>query len=157
MDRIDLASQCFREGFNCSQAVFSAYAPDLGLDRETALKAAAAFGGGIARTGGTCGAVTGALMTIGLACGRTRAEDKEAMKRTNRLADEFMERFRSRNYSVECRQLLGCEIGTPEGFKFAETENLREKLCAVFVKDAAEIVEELLYGQKETGDIEGNF
>ena len=70
MSKAEVAVDCFEEGFNCSQAVVSAFAPELGLDRETALRVAAAFGGGMGRTGETCGAVSGALMVIGmqLAC-----------------------------------------------------------------------------------------
>ena len=59
--KAEAAAQCFNETFNCAQAVFSAFARELGLDREMALKTAAAFGGGMAGTGATCGAVTGAL------------------------------------------------------------------------------------------------
>jgi C_GCAxxG_C_C family probable redox protein len=144
VEKIDQALQCFKETFNCSQAIVSAYGPGLGLDRDTALRVAAAFGGGIARTGETCGVVTGALMVIGLAYGRTKAEDKESLEKTNRTALAFLESFRKRNFTVRCKELLGCEPGTPEGKEFAEKNNLKEKLCSVFVKDAAEILEELL-------------
>ncbi|MDR2017644.1 MAG: C-GCAxxG-C-C family protein [Syntrophobacterales bacterium] len=144
-DKIDQALDCFRQSFNCSQAVVSVYGPWFGLDREYALKTSAAFGGGIARLGETCGAVTGALMVIGLAFGRTKAEDKNTVELTNRVTDQFIERFKKRNFTLRCSELLGCEVGTPEGMKFLKEHNLRERLCSHFVKDAAEILEELLF------------
>lgn len=145
VDKVDEALDCFKQSFNCSQAIVSTYGPGFGLDRETALKASALFGGGIARSGETCGAVTGALMVIGLALGKPNAEDKEAVKQANRMANLFLERFRKRNFTVLCRELLGCEVATPEGMKFLKENNLREQLCSRFVKDSAEILEELLF------------
>ncbi len=143
-DRVDQALQCFRETFNCSQAIVSTYGPGLGLTRELSLKVAAGFGGGIARTGEACGVVTGAIMVIGLAYGRTKVEDKRAPEKTNEVSLAFLERFKRRHYTVLCRDLLGCDPGSPEGTEFAKKNNLREHLCSTFVKDAALILEELL-------------
>ena len=76
MSRADLALSRFSAGFSCSQSVLSAFAPDLGLELDPALRVAAAFGGGMGRTGRTCGAVTSALMALGAAeggpCARAR-------------------------------------------------------------------------------------
>ena len=144
VDKTDQAVAYFNEGFNCSQAITAAFGPDLGLDRELSLKVSAAFGGGISRMGETCGAVTGALMVIGLLAGRTRADDKDAHERTARLAEDFLERFRHCHFTVVCRELLGCEPGKPEGMQFMKEHGLKERLCTQFVKDAAEILGELL-------------
>ena len=145
MSNADLAVACFKEDFNCSQAVFSINAPMLGLDRETALRVAAAFGGGIGRTGETCGAASGALMAIGLRYGQHTAEDKDAKEKTYDLAAEFLNRFAARNNGcVKCRELLGHNVGTPEGRQAAREQGLFETLCPKFVRDAAEIVEQLL-------------
>jgi C_GCAxxG_C_C family probable redox protein len=62
MSNVEIAVASFKAGLGCSQAVLSAFGPGLGLDRPTALRVAAAFGGGMARMGQTCGAVSGALM-----------------------------------------------------------------------------------------------
>ena len=145
MSNADSALACFNEGFNCSQAVFSTFAPALDLDRETALKVAATFGGGMVRTGEVCGAVSGALMVVGLRYGQTTAEDKAAKEETYELASHFINRFKARNNGcVKCRELLGHDIGTPEGLNAARDEGLFETLCPNFVRDAAEIVEELI-------------
>ncbi len=145
MSNADLAVACFKEGCNCSQAVLSTYAPTLGLDRETALRVAAAFGGGMGRTGETCGAVSGALMVIGLRYGQSTAGDEEAKEKTYNLAGEFLKRFAARNDGcVKCRELLGRDVGSPEDRQAAREQGLFDTLCPKFVRDAAEIVEQLL-------------
>lgn len=145
MSQADLAVTRFKEGFSCSQAVLSAFAPQFGLNQETALKISGAFGGGMGRMGETCGAVTGALMVIGLRFGQTNAEDEDAKEKSYELAREFAHRFRARNNAcTKCRELLGCEIGTPEGMQTAKEKELFTMLCPKFVRDAAEIVEQLL-------------
>ena len=66
MSRTQEALKIFSSNFNCAQAVLGAYGPDYGLSREMAFKVSSVFGTGIARTGGMCGAVTGALMVLSL-------------------------------------------------------------------------------------------
>jgi C_GCAxxG_C_C family probable redox protein len=141
---VEKAVECFKEGFHCSQAVFSAFAPDLGLDRERALKIGAGFGGGISRLGETCGAVTGAIMAIGLKYGRTRPDDDDAKSKVYEQVEEFVRRFRERRGAIACRDLLGHEIGTEEGRAKILEKDLFSTLCLELVRDAAEILEELL-------------
>ena len=144
MNKPDEALSCFKETFGCSQAVFSTYATEMGLDRETALRVAGAFGGGMARMGETCGAVTGAFMLIGLKYGQTKADDGAAKKKTYQLVHEFVEKFKERNQSIVCRELLGVHPGTPEGLHAFKEKDLKNTICAKLVRDAAEIVEEIL-------------
>ncbi len=144
MNKTQLAVTRFEEGFNCSQAVFSVYAEELGLDKETALKISGTFGGGISRTGQTCGAVTGAIMALGLKFGATDAADKTTKEQAYSRAQEFARRFEARNEAITCKELLGCDISTPDGHKMAKELGLYGKICPKLVKDAAEIVEELL-------------
>ena len=144
MDNVEGAVSYFEEGFSCAQAVLATYAPQLGLDRETALKVAGAFGGGMARMGQTCGAVTGALMSIGLQNGKTVADDEETTEACYDLAKEFAEQFRSRNGSTICKELLGYDISSLEERKIADEKKLFETRCPEFVHDAAEILEQLL-------------
>ena len=144
MNSVGRAVSCFEENFSCSQAVLSAYGPQFGLDREMALKVAGAFGGGMGCLGETCGAVTGAFMVIGLKHGKTRAEDEQAKERAYRLVQEFTHEFKSRNESIVCRELLGCDISTPEGMSAARQKGLFAVLCPKLVRDAAEILDQLL-------------
>lgn len=134
----------FLEGFNCSQSVFSAYAPQLGLEKENALRIASTFGGGIVRKGDTCGAVTGALMIIGLKFGNTNSADKEAKEQNYEIANAFIKRFSELHGSIKCRELLNCDMGTEEGLKEAHEKQLTRKLCPKFIEDASLIVEEII-------------
>ncbi len=95
--------------------------------------------------GETCGAVTGALMVIGLKYGQTISEDKAAKEKSYELVRQFAERFKVRNRGcLTCRDLLGADISTPEGMQKLREKQAFTTLCPKFVRDAAEIVEELL-------------
>ena len=144
MNKIERAVACFEKGFSCTQAVLSTYGGDYGLSRDTALRVAGAFGGGMGRMGKTCGAVTGAFMVIGLKHGAKEAKDEDKKEKTYALVREFTERFRSRNGSIVCNELLGYDISTPEGRGLAQEKELFSTLCPGLVKDAAEILEQLL-------------
>jgi C_GCAxxG_C_C family probable redox protein len=144
MNKVECTVACFNEGFSCSQALLSTYGTEYGLDRETALRVAGGFGAGMGRMGEVCGAVTGAFMVIGLVHGKTRAEDEAAKERAYQLVREFADAFKSRNGSVLCRELLGCDLTTPEGRNVAKEKGLFTTLCPKLVRDAAEIVEQIL-------------
>jgi C_GCAxxG_C_C family probable redox protein len=144
MDKIQKAIECFKEGFSCSQAVFSAFCEPLGLDRNSALKISQAFGGGMAHMGETCGAVTGAFLAIGLKYGRIRADDDLAKEKTYERVQEFVQRFRDRNGSIVCKELLGYDLSKDDDFKEAEEKHLFDELCPKLVQSAAEILEDLL-------------
>jgi C_GCAxxG_C_C family probable redox protein len=144
VNKVEKAASCFEEGFMCSQALLTAYAVEFGMERQTALKVSAAFGGGMGRMGEICGAVTGAFMVLGLKYGRTEVLDTKSHEKTNRLVKEFAERFKVVNGSIVCRELLGCDLSTAEGRKIFVDSKLRETRCVKYVRDAAEIVEQLL-------------
>ncbi len=138
-----LAVTLFEQGFTCSQAVLAAFAGRHGLDRDTALRIACAYGGGGAQTGGACGAVSGALMAIGLAHGSTRVDDEAAREKTWDAARALLDRFRREHGSDRCRDLLGVDIGTPEGREAAAKAGLFRTHCPVFVRSAARIASSL--------------
>ncbi len=143
-NKSDSAVQCFTNGFNCAQAVFTTYCEELGLDKETALKISCAFGGGMGLIGETCGAVTGAFMVIGLKYGKSKADDNAAKDKTYALVKEFSKRFKAEFGSVNCKELLKYDIGNLEEMKKAAEEGLFKSLCPRLVKRATEIVEEIL-------------
>jgi C_GCAxxG_C_C family probable redox protein len=145
-ERIEKAVECFREGFSCSQAVLSTYGGEFGLEKKTALRAAAGLGAGMGRLGEVCGAVTGALVVIGLKYGHTEAEDKETKDKTYARVRDYCGRFRSREGSILCRELLGCDLATPEGMEHARQMGYFTERCPRFVRDAAEILEDILGG-----------
>lgn len=114
------------------------------MDRETALKLAAGFGGGMGRMADTCGAVTGAFLALGLKYGPATAGDSRAKEKTYELVREFASRFKARNGSLACRDLLGCDISAPDGWQRARQQKLTSTVCPKIVQDAAETLEELL-------------
>ena len=144
MDKVERAVSCFKEGFSCSQALLSTYGAQFGLNREMALKVSGAFGGGMGRMAETCGAVIGAFMVIGLKYGKTRVEDEQTEEKAYSFVKEFVDKFKSRNGSIICRELLGCDISTPKGMALAKEKKLIATLCPKFVQDAAEIIEQIL-------------
>jgi len=137
----EIAITHFSQNFNCAQSVFLAFAPQLGMDESQALKLASPFGGGVARRGQICGAVTGALMALGLAQGADIPDGKED---AYRLGEEFLQRFESRHVTILCRELIDCDIRTPEGLQQAREKGAFTTLCPLFVRDAAEIVQAML-------------
>ena len=144
MTRVAIAVECFNSGFVCSQALLSTYGTEFGLDYEMALRLAAAFAGGMGGKGETCGAVTGAFMVIGLKHGKTVAHDEQSQNRTYSLVNKFVNKFKSCNGSIMCRELLGYDISTPEGYAMAKEKGAFRTVCPRCVRDAAEILEQLL-------------
>ena len=142
--RVEQAVALFTGGLNCSQSVLVSYGEALGLDPATAAKLATGMGGGMGRMGHTCGAVSGAFLALGLKHGGATAQDREAKEKTYQLVREFTARFKTRNGSILCRELLGCDIATPAGFDEAKQNGLLTTVCPKMVRDAGEILEELL-------------
>lgn len=134
----------FDQGCNCSQAILATYGEQFGLNREAALKVASGFGGGMGRSALTCGAVSGAFMVLGLKYGPGDAHNKKAKEHTYELVREFSEKFKSRNGSIICSKLLGCDISTPAGLKIAREKSLFASVCPKMVQEAAEILEEMM-------------
>lgn len=144
MCNADCAVECFNKGFNCAQSVFSTYSEQLGLDKTSALKISGGFGGGMCHLGETCGVVTGAFMLIGLKYGKAQEDDNAAKEKTAVLVREFAERFKAINGSIKCTELIGYDLSTEEGRKALNETKSWKTVCAKMVRDASQIVEELL-------------
>jgi C_GCAxxG_C_C family probable redox protein len=142
-DPIQVANKRFSQHYSCSQSVFSAFASRFGLTDEQALKLASPFGGGIAHQGHVCGAVTGALMAIGLARGKTDPQDKDAVYQ---VAQAFMQKFEEKHGTILCRELIDYDMRVPEEYQAARDQKVFTTLCPNFVQSAVEIVAELLDG-----------
>jgi len=139
------AVDLFRQGFNCSQAVFVAYRQHELLDEATALRLSTAFGAGVAHTGKSlCGAVSGALMAISMKHGRGDPAEMERKLRTYELSQSLMQQFESCLGSCQCRDVIGIDIGIPENRERAKELKLFETKCAEAVRVAADILDRLL-------------
>lgn len=139
-EKVRCAEDMFSKGYMCSQAVFAAFSEMLGLDKESALRIANGFGSGIARKQEICGAVSGAIMVIGLKYGKIVAEDSVSHEKTYSMVDCFCKKFMERNKSINCYEILGCDLQT------AKDKGLFSTVCLKCVRDSAQIIEELLKG-----------
>ncbi len=138
MDPVAEAAARFGSGNHCAQAVFAPQAARMGVPAETAEKIAAMFGGGVARTGQMCGACIGGLMALGLGLA------KDGRDRPYAAAHEFLERFTAQHGSIQCRELLGHDLSTPEGQQGAKEAGVFQSVCPQVVAGAAGLVQELL-------------
>jgi C_GCAxxG_C_C family probable redox protein len=138
----DRGMELFNAGYNCAQSTCAALAPALGVDEATAIRFAAMFGGGVARTGGLCGAVSGALMAAGLKLApvETSAEIKASLYERGR---ELMEAFTKDKGSIVCRDLIDCDLSTAEGRSASASRNTHVTICAKLVRDAIALAAEL--------------
>lgn len=143
MNHVDKAVKYYSNNFNCSQAVFTTYATELGLDEETALKMSTQFGGG-ARKGEMCGAVSGALMVLGLKYGHSHAEDIEEKGKAYQIAEDFMNRFIAEKGTVVCRELLGYDVSKKEDVAKIKELNLFKTTCPEMIKCATAMVEQMI-------------
>ena len=144
MTKTDDALACYGSRFTCSAAVFSAFSDDLGLDPDTAKKIACGFGAGMSKTGNICGAVSGAIMVIGLKYGKTQADDDAATEKTRALVRQFIHEFTEKNGSINCMELLGYNLSIPEEFAQARDNRLFVTKCTALVRDVADILEKIL-------------
>ena len=143
MDRVKKATDLFKEGYSCSQSVLGAYADLFGLDMQAALKVASGFGGGMGQMSDTCGALTGAMMVLGLRYGSTNPSDKTAKLENYRKMRDLAEEFKLQAGAKTCRDLLGFDMSTQDGQLAAKQPGAFHD-CPSYVRIAAEIVQEML-------------
>ncbi|OGR42248.1 MAG: hypothetical protein A2X28_09550 [Elusimicrobia bacterium GWA2_56_46] len=138
------ASQRFTEGYRCSEAILTSYCGEFGLEKDLAMKIGCAFGGGLGSYGEVCGAITGSIIILGLKHGRTNKDDAKTRVKTDKQIQTFLKRFKSKHKNIRCNDLIGFDRSTPKGHDIAAASGVFKKLCPGLVKDAAEILEELL-------------
>ena len=147
MKNSEKAVKLFTDGYNCAQAVFGAFAEDIGFNEATALKIAAPFGGGFGRQREVCGAVSGMLMAFGYLYGYETPETGEIKMEHYEQTRALCDAFKELNGSIICRDILKtAEVGgapsprTPEYYK--------ERPCDRCVRVASEILEEFIKNNK---------
>jgi len=144
MTKSDEALALFEGGFNCPQAILAAFADDFDLDETTALRLGGGFGGGMGRQGLICGAVTGAMMVIGLKFGKVTPEDNAARDRSYNAVTEFSKRFTTKFGSLYCRDILGVDNSTPEGREYIHSHHITDEICPHILESAVEMVEQII-------------
>lgn len=163
-DRVALAVELFRQGYNCAQAVTAAFADIYGLTREQALRVAASFGGGIGRMREVCGAASGMFILAGLDCGSTTPGDADGKAYNYRVVQQLAAAFRERNGSIICGELLRLKpredrTQANDPIPAARTEEYyRKRPCVQMVAEGARIFSEYLQnkGQYCTNNVKSS-
>ncbi|MBR4791904.1 MAG: C_GCAxxG_C_C family protein [Treponema sp.] len=148
MEHKEKALNYFSQKLHCSQSVIAAFADECEITEEQALKLGSCFGGGM-RKGQVCGAVTGALMVLGLLFGQKNASDAEGRQSSDEVNDLMMDRFKEKCGSYICNDLLGCDITTKEGHQHCVDNRLFTEFCPKMVAAAVEIAEEIIAEYKK--------
>lgn len=143
MNRSEKAKDLFLSGYNCAQSVVLSFADDLKFSKELAQKMAAGFGGGMGKQQETCGAVTGAIMVLGLLKGEEVNNNDELKSAAYGGVKDLIRDFVATYKTTQCRDLIGCDLNTPEGSAKFKEEKILETVCAGCVVRAVEIVEEI--------------
>ncbi len=133
--------ELFQSGFYCAESVLMAVAERRHIQSDLIPRIATGFCSGMARTGGQCGAVSGAMLAINLFTGRQ--SPTESVDGNYALVRDLMKQFEERFGSTNCRQLLGCDLGTPEGQRFFKANQLIEH-CVDYAEAATQIAMSLL-------------
>jgi C_GCAxxG_C_C family probable redox protein len=146
-----LAGASFDGLLNCAESTSKAVADHFNVGRCGFPRAATPFGGGIARGGGPCGAVTGTLMGIGLLYGRDAGGDHRNLDRVYAMVHELQEEFARRFGSTMCRDLLKCDISTNKGRIKAKKDRLFDKQCPDYVAGALDILADIVEREARGG------
>ena len=104
-ERCEIAIRAHEEGLNCAQCVLLAYQDMTGMTREQCWGIGTGFGGGV-RYGGICGAISGAVMVLGMLYPHTPENGAAGKKASTVRTREFISRFQQRFVHTECRELL---------------------------------------------------
>lgn len=143
-EKVEKAKELFKAGYNCSQSVLGVFCEELGLDFDTAMKISSSFGGGMGRMREVCGTVSGMFMAAGLAYS---SADSSVQNKSNQysIVQELAKRFKEKNGSIICRELLQGVETSSSPIPSERTETYYKKRpCIELVGDSVEILEEFL-------------
>ena len=135
------AVELFKQGFNCSQAVFASCADLYGIqDEQLALRLAASFGGGTGRMRMTCGAANGMFMLAGLHNGSATPHDNEGKMANYAFVQHLAGEFKATYGSLICAELLGLAPRPQEPKPEDRTPQYYEKRpCTEMIAEAVRI------------------
>lgn len=141
-EKSEKAKELFKQGYNCSQSVLGVFCEDLGMDLDTAMKISCSFGGGMGRMREVCGTVSGMFMAAGLAFSTT---EPSAKVEQYKIVQELANRFREKNGSIICRELLeGIESSTSPVPSERTEKYYKKRPCIDLVADSVEILEQYI-------------
>jgi len=141
------AVRTFKQGHNCAQAILAAFSSKTNMNMEQSIRLGNPFGAGMGFKQETCGVVTGALIVPGLIKGAGDLKDQKKREKCYDNTRLFLEKFTARHGDILCRELVHCDITTPEGKKAAEQDGVYTKRCVPLIISAVQIIEEILAGE----------
>jgi len=145
--KTETAASYHKRGYGCARPVLASFSEDFGLREEAALRIATGFGSGMGRLCEVCGALTGAFMVVGLKYGKASTDGSKygaATETTYRMVAELAHRFKARNGSIYCRDLIGHDLSIPEERDRVGQQGLFNTTCGRCISDAVELLEEVL-------------
>jgi C_GCAxxG_C_C family probable redox protein len=143
-DHVKEAQDLFESGFNCTQSVLLSFCEEFGLSKETASKMACPFGGGIGGHGKICGAITGAMMVIGLKYGSANSTDLDSKKISSEKAHFLLENFEEKHGSCDCNDLIGCRLYRLNPEELKVKRHHIHSTCPKFLETVIVFIEEEL-------------
>ena len=143
--RSEQAVAYFKQGYNCAQSVYMAYADVFGMDKDLAARIIAPLGGGMGRLREVCGAVSGMFLVAGLKSPADNRADHDAKTRNYAAVQRLAEKFRQQNGSIVCRELLGLAVRKDDPTPEPRTDAYyKRRPCAEYVRIAATLAGEEL-------------
>ncbi len=144
MEKYEIAADYMKKGYNCAQSIIKAYAGDVGINKEDAVRMASALGGGVGRNGHICGAVSGAALIIGMKFGTIDPADFPAKETAYNKTNELLNRFIEENKSVLCKELISYDLKNPAELQKARNAGTFIQKCPLFVLSAGMILENII-------------
>ena len=142
--KAEISVEIFNNGFNCAQSVVCSHCEEFGLSEDVAKKISCGFGGGMGHIGEVCGAVSGALMLIGLKNGKYIESNTELKEKTYDMVKEFTDKFKKEYGTINCKELIKYDLSKEEDLLRARSSGVFRELCPKLVKRSVELTEEIL-------------
>lgn len=138
---INKSKDLFDSGFGCAEAVLMAVAEHKNIQSDLIPRIATGLCGGVSKTNGMCGAVSGGVLALSMIYGRDKVEDPRDL--LNEKTQAFIKAFKTQFGTIGCTALTGCDLSTAEGLAKFDKLNMHAK-CLEFVGEATQLVLELI-------------
>ena len=143
-DTVELAATKAEEGWLCSESVLQALAEALNVSSELIPRIATGFAAGIGRSGELCGAVSGAILGLGLRFGRDSLEEAVGDRKPHWFATEMVKEMKERHGSATCAGILGLDLQDPEDMKRYYELDHWETTCRDLIREATSLAYDIL-------------
>jgi len=143
-EAVGLAEEMAEEGFLCSESVFKAIASAQSVTSELIPKVATGFAAGIGRSGEVCGAVSGAILGLGLKYGRNSLEDPPPGSRSYWFATELIQVTKERRGTVTCAGVLGLDLKDTGDLETYHKRDHWNTTCRELIKESTALAWDLL-------------